>query len=278
MTRSAAPRRHPIAVAFAAATVLALVVAVPAIALNVLGGSGPDVLRGSAQSDWINGKGGNDRLFGLGGNDILTGGPGADYASGGAGNDRLLLRDKARDRAVCGEGRDTVIGDEVDRVGSDCEVVRLIGAPEPSPPPAPAPPPTPAPPPVAPVTPGAYRGQTQNGNFVFFTVTANRTITGFRINDLPAPCDGPLRLIGGRDWGSAVWPVAADGSFLATGSWSGSDIQGDAEWTSWDARITGRFNNATTVTGTVIENSELNLNGRHWRCSTGEIRWSAALG
>jgi Calx-beta domain len=38
---------------------------------------------------------------------------------------------------------------------------------------------------AVPVTPGSYQGATQNGNFVVFTLMANRTITGFRVNDLP---------------------------------------------------------------------------------------------
>ncbi len=254
----------------------ALLVALPAFAVNVKGTAGNDALTGTASADRLTGGGGNDRLSGMAGNDVLVGGSGRDRLVGGAGNDRLETRDGERDAVDCGPGRDTVVGDRLDATTSTCEVVLRPSAPEPSPPapPAPAPPSPPAP---AGPSPGSYQGQTQNGNYVFFTVTASGTITGFKINDLPAPCDGPLRLVGGRDWGTATWPIASDGTFLAEGSWSGSDVQGDAEWTHWDAKITGRFNNPTSVTGTVIENSELNLQGRHWRCSTGEIRWSASL-
>ena len=259
-----------------ATAVGALVFVVPTLAVNVKGTAGNDALTGTASADRLTGGAGNDRLLGMAGDDVLIGGPGGDRLVGGAGNDGFAARDGERDVVDCGSGRDRVTGDRLDVIKSNCEVVLRPSAP---PAPVPPPPPAPEPPPPAPArpTPGSYQGQTQNGNYVFFTVTASNTITGFRINDLPAPCDGPLQLVGGRDWSTAIWPIASDNTFLAEGSWSGSDVQGDAEWTHWDAKVTGRFDNPTSVTGTVIENSELNLQGRHWRCSSGEIRWSASL-
>ena len=254
----------------------ALLFAVPALAMNVNGTPGNDVLTGTPSADKITGGEGNDRLLGLGGNDVLTGGKGRDTAVGGAGNDRLQVRDGERDVVNCGQGRDTVVADRLDVVSRSCEVVLRPVAPAPTPPPPPAP--TPPPPPAPPnVTPGEYQGQTQNGNYVFFTVTASRTLAGFRVNDLPAPCDGPLQLVGSRDTGTASWPIASDGTFLGEGSFDGSQVQGDAEFTHWDGKVTGYFNNPTSVTGTIIENTELNYQGRHWRCSTGDVRWSASL-
>jgi len=256
----------------------ALLFALPTLAVNLKGTPGSDVLTGTPKADRLNGGAGNDRLYGMAGPDVLIGGKGRDTVVGGAGNDRLEVRDRERDVVDCGPGRDTVVADQRDAIRRGCEVVLRPSTPvAPPTPPAPAPPPPTAPPAPAQATPGEYQGQTQNGNYVFFTVTSSRTITGFRINDLPAPCDGPLQLIGGRDWGSAFWGIGSDGSFTADGRWTGSDVQGDAEWTSWDAKLAGFFNNPTSVTGTVIENSELNLQGRHWRCSTGEVRWSASL-
>ena len=110
---------------------------------------------------------------------------------GGAGND-LLVGGPGVDRLTCGAGRDTVRGDAQDQAGADCEVVKGVPPPPPPPPPL-APPP---PPPVTPVTAGSYKGATQNGNFVFFTMSADRTFTGFRVNDLPAACNGGLS----SDW------------------------------------------------------------------------------
>jgi hypothetical protein len=128
---------------------------------------------------------------------------------------------------------------------------------------------------AVPVTPGSYKGSTQNGNFVFFTLTGDRKITGFRVNDLPEACDGGVRITGGIDFGDDVFNVSADGRLLAEGSWTGSNVQGDVEWTSFYAKITGVFNTATTISGTIIERDELNYKGQHYRCSSGEITWSA---
>jgi hypothetical protein len=41
----------------------------------------------------------------------------------GRGNDRIRARDDQSDRITCGPGRDRVLADTSDRVGSDCEVV-----------------------------------------------------------------------------------------------------------------------------------------------------------
>lgn len=128
-----------------------------------------------------------------------------------------------------------------------------------------------------PVTAGNYKGATQEGNFVFFVVTPNRTVTEFRINAIPCTCDGPLRLTGGEDFGDSTFTIKADGSFLAKGDWTGSNVRGDAEWLHWDATLTGQFTSATTVTGTIIENYELKYQGTLYRCTTRLLTWSAVL-
>jgi hemolysin type calcium-binding protein len=245
----------------------ALLTAATVGATTITGTAGNDTLRGGAKADKLTGKGGNDKLYGLAGNDVLAGGAGSDLLVGGAGADRLS----------CGAGNDTARGDAQDTIGSDCEVVKGVPSTSPAPAPAPQPPPAPAPPPVSPVTPGSYQGQTQNGNFVFLTVLGNRTVTGFRINDLPETCNGGLSLTGGDDFGDSVFRVQDDGSFAAQGRWDGSQVSGDAEWTHWDVRISGRFDSATSVTGTIVENQELNYRGTHYACSSGEIRWTATL-
>jgi Calx-beta domain len=125
------------------------------------------------------------------------------------------------------------------------------------------------------VTPGSYQGSTQNGNYVFFTVTGDRTITNLRLNDLSETCEGGGRITGGSNFGTNVFHIGADGLFSAEGTWSGSDKQGDIEWTNWYAKVTGTFDNPTSVSGTITEKYELNYKGEHFRCSSGEIRWSA---
>jgi Calx-beta domain len=130
---------------------------------------------------------------------------------------------------------------------------------------------------AVPVTAGSYQGTTQNGNYVFFTLTANRTVTGFRVNDLPETCDSGGQITGGIDFGKDVFTVSADRRLLAEGSWTGSNVQGDVEWTSFYAKITGSFGTQTSINGTIIEKDELNYKGQHYRCSSGDITWSATL-
>ena len=231
----------------------------------VRGTSGNDTLRGSAGPDKIYGLGGNDKIWGLGGNDVLSGGAGNDRIVGGPGADTIS----------CGAGQDVVLGDASDRIRSDCETVKGVPAPAPAPTPVPTQPPAPT---VSPATPGSYRGQTQNGNYVFFIVSGNRTLTGFRVNDLPESCQPPnLSLFGGEDFGDSTFPIRDDGTFAAEGVWNGSNVQGDAEWTHWDGKLNGRFDTATTVSGTILENSGLKYKGTPYTCTTGLITWTATL-
>jgi len=137
-------------------------------------------------------------------------------------------------------------------------------------------PPPPPPPPPAQVAPGSYKGATQEGNYVFFNVLPNMTLSGFRVNDLPENCDGPIRLTGGVDWSDSTFTIRSDGTFRAEGNWTGSQVNGDTEFTAWHAVVTGRFA-GTSATGTINVSDELNYKGTHYRCSTGDEKWSAAL-
>lgn len=128
-----------------------------------------------------------------------------------------------------------------------------------------------------PVTVGAYKGATQDGNFVFFDVTPDRTVIGWRVNDLSCPCDGGGILRGGENLSGSTFTIRAEGSFSAQGSWTGSDVHGDYEWLHWDMKLTGVFATATSVTGTVLSNYELNYKGQHLKCSSGEKKWSATI-
>ena len=128
-----------------------------------------------------------------------------------------------------------------------------------------------------PVTPGSYKGATQNGNYVFFTVLADRTLTRFRVNDLPQRCGG-VRTTGGEDLGDSVYRINANGAFSGKTTWTGSVVENDVEWTRRDTRLTGTFNSPTSATGTITVNTEINLGGRrHYRCFSGTISWSARL-
>jgi hypothetical protein len=130
---------------------------------------------------------------------------------------------------------------------------------------------------AAPVTAGSYKGQTQNGNYVFFTVTSGRAVTDLRINALPCMCQPPARLDGAPDFGDATISIGVDTRFSAEDTWSGSDKVGDMEWTYVYVKITGHFDTATSATGTIVITMELNYEGTHYRCSSGEVTWSATL-
>lgn len=129
---------------------------------------------------------------------------------------------------------------------------------------------------AAAVTPGSYQGLAANGSYVFFTVTPDRTITALRFNDLTEICTPPARLPGGSDFGTNVFHIDSAGRFHATGSWSGSEKQGDIEYTNWSADVLGTFTGPASVSGTITEKYELNYRGTHYSCSSGQVSWSAA--
>jgi hypothetical protein len=125
------------------------------------------------------------------------------------------------------------------------------------------------------VTAGSYQGLAGNGSFLYFTVTPDRTITAMRFNDLSQICDPPATLSGGSNFGTSVFHIDSAGNFHATGTWSGSDKQGDIDYTYWSADVLGTFTGPTSVRGTIVEKYELNYQGTHYTCSSGQVTWSA---
>jgi hypothetical protein len=123
---------------------------------------------------------------------------------------------------------------------------------------------------------GSYKGATQEGNFVFFTAGGDRTISGFRANDLSENCGGGGTLSGSISWTDLTIPIAGDGSFLAQNSWSGSETDGNIEFTSETWKVTGQFTSATSVNGTIALADEFNYQGSHYSCST-TVTYTAAL-
>ncbi len=83
----------------------------------VIGGAGNDVLRGGPVADTLDGGAGDDDLDGLGGRDEVNGGPGADV---------VRSRDLLIDAIGCGGDEDSVVGDLLDSLLSDCELLDLI--------------------------------------------------------------------------------------------------------------------------------------------------------
>lgn len=129
------------------------------------------------------------------------------------------------------------------------------------------------------VTPGEYKGATQEGNYVFFTVTPSRTITVFRVNALPARCNNRGGwLEGPEDLADTVITIRPNGSFMAEERWSGSLVDGDVEWTSRYVKVTGSFPTSTTAKGTISAVYEFNSKGVHYKCTSRAIGWEASLG
>jgi CSLREA domain-containing protein len=81
------------------------------VAVNRIGTSGKDVLKGTAGADGLLGFGGNDKLSGKAGKDGLCGGPGKDILKGGGGKDRLD-GGPGKDLCVGQAGRDKARGCE----------------------------------------------------------------------------------------------------------------------------------------------------------------------
>jgi hypothetical protein len=90
-----------------------------ALAVNKIGGPGPDTLRGTNGDDNLVGRGGNDILKSLAGDDTLLGGRGKDVVVGGrsccdqgdfSGGDKNLVGGPGNDAVVGGRGSDNVLG------------------------------------------------------------------------------------------------------------------------------------------------------------------------
>jgi hypothetical protein len=253
-------RSRGVVVSVLAAAVMSLVVG-SALAANIAGTAKGDVLRGTAKADRLLGRGGNDKLYGLVGNDSLVGGAGNDVLVGGPGADRLS----------CGAGYDTARGDAQDRVANDCEKVTGVPDPEATPPLPPPLPPPPPPPPASPITPGSYKGDL-DGNFIFFEVRGDRTITGFRSNYIKEDCDQGGFVYGTVDWGQTPIQIAANGTFSLSARGEGSVDDQPAVFID---EITGRFD-GTNVTGTYTGTSEFDFDGTHYKCSSGPRPWTAS--
>ena len=250
-------RRSTVTVSLVCLVLLAAAATVSAA--TITGTAGNDTLRGGPKADKLNGRGGNDKLYSGAGNDILIGGAGNDLLVGGSGVDKLS----------CGPGTDTARGDAADTIGKDCEKVSGVPTAPPSPPSPPSPPP---PPPASPVTPGSYKGLL-DGNFVFFEITADRMITGFRSNYLREDCNGNLYIYGTLDWGASRFPIAADGTFSVSSTGTGTVDNQPASFTD---TVSGKVD-GTTVTGNVTGTADFTYDGTRYQCSSGVKTYTATL-
>ena len=123
-----------------------------------------------------------------------------------------------------------------------------------------------------PVTPGQYKGLL-DGNFVFFEITADRMVTGFRSNYLREDCNGNLYIYGTLEWGSSRFPIAADGTFSVSDTGTGTIEDQPASFTD---TVSGKID-GTTVTGTVTGTADFTYQGTRYQCSSGVKSYTATL-
>ena len=129
-----------------------------------------------------------------------------------------------------------------------------------------------------PATVGDYKGATQEGNYVYFTVLADRKIKGFRVNALPCRCrPGGGWLEGGEDLGDTLITIKANGTFSVQLNWTGSEREGDVEWTNRYIKVVGSFPSASTAKGTIAARYEFNDGGVHYVCNSWTKNWTATL-
>jgi Ca2+-binding RTX toxin-like protein len=80
------------------------------------GPSGPVTITGSAVTNSLGVYDGTGNI---------TGGPGNDMLNGGPSDDTINSRDGFADRVQCYDGNDTVVADDLDQIGGDCENVQV---------------------------------------------------------------------------------------------------------------------------------------------------------
>ena len=112
-----------------------------------------------------------------------------------------------------------------------------------------------------------------DGNFIFFDVNSDRTVSGFRSNYIREDCNGNLYIYGTVSWGPTHRPISADATFAFGGTSSGTVGGNPATFT--DA-VTGR-STGTTRPGTYTASSEFDYQGTHYSCSSGTKPWTASL-
>ena len=122
---------------------------------------------------------------------------------------------------------------------------------------------------------GSWKGQTPTGDFLYFEVNDDRTMSYFRINDIKESCSP-----GGYFEGSLAfrpelrWAIADNGAIERENTWTGSEANGAVTYTSETYRITATFN-GPTATGTIRLQDGMTYAGTPYSCDTGEVAWTA---
>jgi len=120
---------------------------------------------------------------------------------------------------------------------------------------------------AAPVAAGYWQGATNEGEYVFFTVGGDRSVTDFRANNISLNCGGGDEFLSPTTWGTSVFPVATDGTFGAQNDWTGSEVDGDVTLTAQSWKLSGIFDAATTMHGTIFLTAALTYQGANYVCT-----------
>ena len=108
---------------------------------------------------------------------------------------------------------------------------------------------------------------------MFFEITSDRAVTGFRSNYLREDCNGNLYVYGTLDWGTSRFSIAADGTFSASSTGTGT-VGGDPA--TFSDSVTGKVD-GTTVTGTVTGTADFTYQGTRYICTSGAKSYTATL-
>jgi hypothetical protein len=127
-----------------------------------------------------------------------------------------------------------------------------------------------------PVTVGSWKGQTPSGDYMYFEVNPDRTMSYFRLNDLRENCSPGGYFEGSLAFRPEIkWPIAADGTSGSADSWSGTDVEGDFTFTYAAYSVVAHFN-GSTASGTIRLQDQFTYKGTAYSCDTGNLAWTAA--
>jgi hypothetical protein len=132
--------------------------------------------------------------------------------------------------------------------------------------------PPPAPPP--PAQPGHYHGTTSQLEVIDFDVTSSgTTVTNISTGQINEGCTPHASLSGGNvNFGSALFPIAADGTFKIDGDYTGT-VGGSPS--AGHLTLIGHLTGAT-ASGTLEDKTSFTYNGVAYSCGSGQQTWTAS--
>jgi hypothetical protein len=116
--------------------------------------------------------------------------------------------------------------------------------------------------------PGNWQGTTQNGDYIFFTVTSDEKETQIRVNSISEDCGGGDTFRIEPNFGDFWVQIRPDGSYNYQSTWTGSETYGSFTFTSETDTFKGQFNTTTAMTGTLGLADQFTYNGAAYSCAT----------